>query len=366
MKKTALLILLCLCLLETPVVDGQEYECNLDADCQDRLWCTGTETCINHWCNEGAPPCDDDDECSIDKCREAHPHCGSNMNCEQVEGICNHYCFLSPVSPCMEYPICYSFGCYTYPDNHYDYDCDSVEDDGDGSGTKGDHPCVTRQTVNCDDNCRMDQNSTQDDAVDGDGFGYVCDNCPHTPNGPYGGTCTKGSVGIFCLSDSGCGAGGVCSMNQEDNDHDGWGDVCDPDDDNDAITDSGDNCPIDPNPIQEDADSDEKGDICDNCPNTPNPNQEDSYPPQGNSCGDACDCKGNFEPDGDVDGSDAIKFKLDFGRKPPTNPCTSSNPCNGDFDCDGNVDGSDAVLFKRDFGRRDCPTCASGEWCSYQ
>jgi len=69
-------------------------------------------------------------------------------------------------------------------------------------------------------------------------------------------------------------------------------------------------------------------------------------------------CRGDFESDGDVDGTDAIKFKTDFGRKSPTNPCTATNPCNGDFDCDGNVDGSDAILLKKDFGRRDCPSCS--------
>ena len=67
--------------------------------------------------------------------------------------------------------------------------------------------------------------------------------------------------------------------NQEDNDQDNVGDVCDPDDDNDGLCDPGesdpsctssDNCPRDYNPGQEDADTDAKGDMCDNCPSTPN------------------------------------------------------------------------------------------------
>jgi len=100
----------------------------------------------------------------------------------------------------------------------------------------------------------------------------------------------------------------------------------------------------------------------DNCPDIPNPEQEDTMPSgSGNSCGDACECEGDFEPDGDVDGTDAIAFKTDFFRK----DCSTNPPCNGDFECDGDVDGSDAVMFKVDFFRKDCPDC-SGWPCVYE
>lgn len=49
--------------------------------------------------------------------------------------------------------------------------------------------------------------------------------------------------------------------------------------------------------------------------------QEDTYPSQGNGCGDACDCIGNFDGDQDVDGTDAAKFKENFGRSSFNNPC---------------------------------------------
>ena len=72
-------------------------------------------------------------------------------------------------------------------------------------------------------------------------------------------------------------------------------------------------------------------------------------------------CEGNFDTDGDVDGSDAIIFKAEFGRSPYSNPCTEENPCPADFDQDGDVDGSDALKFKEDFGRSEfdnpCPPC---------
>jgi hypothetical protein len=62
-------------------------------------------------------------------------------------------------------------------------------------------------------------------------------------------------------------------------------------------------------------------------------------------------CEGDFEPDGDVDGSDLAVFAADFGRT----DCSPSNRCSGDFDSDGDVDGSDLSVFAADFGRTDCP-----------
>ena len=36
---------------------------------------------------------------------------------------------------------------------------------------------------------------------------------------------------------------------------------------------------------------------------------------------------------------------------------TYAQPCNGNFDNDSDVDGMDAVMFKIDYGRMDCPSC---------
>jgi hypothetical protein len=60
-------------------------------------------------------------------------------------------------------------------------------------------------------------------------------------------------------------------------------------------------------------------------------------------------CKGDFDGDGDVDGSDLAIFAADFGRT----DCVED--CEGDFDSDGDVDGSDLAVFAADFGRTDCP-----------
>ena len=140
-------------------------------------------------------------------------------------------------------------------------------------------------------------------------------------------------------------------------------------DDGDNIPYGVDNCTEMPNEDQVDVDEDNVGDVCDNCPNTSNTYQDDFFPPQGNSIGDACDCEGDFNCDGDVDGSDASTFKADFGRSLVENPCSAESPCNGDFNCDHDCDGTDASLFKNDFGRSSmqnpCPACVAGEWCNY-
>ena len=70
--------------------------------------------------------------------------------------------------------------------------------------------------------------------TDGDGIPDVNDNCP-----------------------------GDVNPNQDDEDDDGIGDLCDTDMDNDGIADDTDNCPTIPNTDQDDTDNDSLGDACD-------------------------------------------------------------------------------------------------------
>jgi len=262
-----------------------------------------------------------------------------------------------------------------------DLDCDGVADDGDNSGISGDNPCTGGQTTLCDDNCPDDSNAGQEDA-DSDEAGDACDNCPDMPNQDQNDTDLdfEGDVCDICPNHY--------NPRQEDTDGSGVGDACNDEIDADADEweNSFDNCPNAYNPLQIDCDSDGAGDMCDddtidhdddgvdtacdNCPSASNANQLDTYPPDGNGIGDACDCEGNLNCDGDVDGSDAATFKTGFGRSMHLNPCTAERPCPCDFDCDHDCDGVDAVLVKQDFGRsamqNPCPVCVAGEeWCSY-
>ena len=195
--------------------------------------------------------------------------------------------------------------------------------------------------------------------LDSDGIPNSDDNCRYIPNGPLEGTCTNGTIGELCTSNGDCGAGGFCSMNQEDsdgdcsyftipyssdphcgdacdncpndynplqedNDFDGDGDTCDDDDDNDGVLDGSDNCPFDSNSGQEDEDGDSIGDVCDdctdtdndgygnpsfiantcqldNCPDVPNPDQNDT---DSNGIGDACNDFEDLDGDEWADGLD--------------------------------------------------------------
>lgn len=71
------------------------------------------------------------------------------------------------------------------------------------------------------------------------------------------------------------------------------------DTDEDGLRDDCDNCPLDPNPLQEDFDGDGVGDVCDNCPTLANCDQADS---DGDDVGDVCD---NCPDDANADQDDA-------------------------------------------------------------
>lgn len=140
--------------------------------------------------------------------------------------------------------------------------------------------------------------------------------------------------------------------------------------DSDGIADGSDNCPNDPNPLQEDADNDGIGDVCDictdidedgfgdpgfpantceldNCPDVFNPLQEDS---DGNGVGDSCqiigECAvlltGDVNLSGSLTSSDIIalvNFVFKGGDTPQ--PCQAA----GDVNCDGQVTSSDIIYM---------------------
>ena len=80
------------------------------------------------------------------------------------------------------------------------------------------------------------------------------------------------------------------------------------------------------------------------------------------ACYAASPCEGDFDDDGDMDGSDLAVFAADFGRT----DCSAGEPCEGDFDDDNDVDGSDLAIFAADFGRTDCPqACPPKRYVTY-
>ncbi len=262
-------------------------------------------------CNDGLW-CTEDDFCGNGACRHTIRDC-SGVGDQCNDGVCSE-----ALDSCVKQPKPDGIVC---DDGLYCNGGDTCNS-GNCSNHTGD-PCSSCFSYGCSCDefrnfCIGCDGDIECDGICGPGeLGPFCsgaDNCHLTPNGPNLGSCTTGVPSLFgskvCTTHSECGTNGYCSMAQED-----------------------------------------------------------TFPPQGNEIGDACDCEGDFDCDGDVDGTDATLFKIDFGRRTYNNPCVSDNPCNGDFDCDNDCDGLDAAHFRPDFGRSSfsnpCPACTVDDWCTY-
>ena len=130
------------------------------------------------------------------------------------------------------------------------------------------------------------------------------------------------------------------------------------DTDGDGILDDGDNSGVlFDNPCT----GGETADCDDNCLTIYNPTQIDN---NGDGNGDLCQCEGDFEHDGDVDGVNLSQLLEHFGRSRYMRPCIPADPCTGDFDNDGDVDAYDVMVILDDFGRNKwflpCPPCFFG------
>ena len=71
--------------------------CTVDADCDNSLFCDGTETCNAGSCQAGTPvSCDDGVSCTVDSCDEGTDSCGSTAD----DGLCDNGLFCDGAETC--------------------------------------------------------------------------------------------------------------------------------------------------------------------------------------------------------------------------------------------------------------------------
>jgi Zn-dependent metalloprotease len=154
-----------------------------------------------------------------------------------------------------------------------------------------------------------------------------------------------------------------------DRDCDRVDDSLDADQDNDYIPDNSDNCPVHPNPRQEDFDEDGIGDPCDddydgdgrlnsddNCPLTPNSDQADG---DENGIGDVCQ---DSDGDGTIDSADNCPTDLNY-RQEDFDSDGIGDVCDDDIDNDEIPNDVDLCDFRYDVGVLDYDSDLIGDRC---
>jgi|GEM_PF-2037110 len=192
---------------------GIPIACARDEDCDDWLFCTGTETCVANRCTS-SDPCDDGIACTVDACDEARLRCTSRPADDDGDGAYDASCLDDEGTALGD--DCDDDDGERFPGNReicdgsHDEDCDpetlgGVDDDGDSfvsaaccngatcgadcdDARRGSFPGATEVCDGLDQNC----DGTIDDGLllsgyvdaDSDGYGDTAmslEACPGTP-----------------------------------------------------------------------------------------------------------------------------------------------------------------------------------------
>jgi hypothetical protein len=191
---------------------GGEETCTFDSDCNDGLFCNGTETCVDGTCQAGTPPnCDDGVGCTDDSCDEGTDTCTYTPN----DASCDDGLYCNGVETCDQGTDCQS-GTDPCPGKGCDEDddiCFDIVCNDDGTCDAGE------DCNNCSSDC-ISGSSGGGGSCENDCFKSVCDGVCHpvkdSPNCPDcatsyccgDGECEGDEYAFNCAVD--CGAPPVC------------------------------------------------------------------------------------------------------------------------------------------------------------
>ena len=324
---------------------------NENDECDDGSVCTEDDTCTEGVCGGTTVDCSEaGDTCNTASCNPV----GEEGNCDTMTPIANTCddgdacttddmcsdgnCLGAPVDCSEAGDQCNTASCDTVGENG---NCDTltpVEDQtpcGDGIDCTAD-VCSDGECVSTRDDSAC--NNDDDEVCNGEA---TCD--PDEDNLPSG--CRAGTPPDDCCEDDAhCEDDFDCTINTCDFDT-GECQIVFVNSDGDDEPDCTDNCPFDDNPNQEDQDGDGIGDVCDICPAGPNDQDADSdgVPDGCDNCPEVANAPGfgtcvNGEVDGPCVGD---------SNCPEGNTCSNDQE---DSDGDGFGDACDACPLSKDVG----------------